>query len=143
MKQGAVVLDVDIGPAEFPMVGGFDGAPKLMAQQLLTVTNPQHGHAQLEHHGRGNRRRHRRWEWSAWPISSLRAGANRTDGYQRLPTAVRARPNGLVVGRLKAFQRPLGLLTARDDLAVDDSAGASGPTAARLIQGHRELIAYR
>ena len=40
-KQIGVVIDGQIGPAEFPMRGGIDGAATLVGEQLHAVTDAQ------------------------------------------------------------------------------------------------------
>ena len=58
VKQRAVISDINIGAAEFPMSRRFNGAAELMAQQLLPIANPQDRNAQIEHLG-GGEGRHR------------------------------------------------------------------------------------
>ena len=51
VEQRTIVGDVDVGTAEFPMIGGFDRTTELMAQQLFAVTDAQDRDTEVEHPG--------------------------------------------------------------------------------------------
>ncbi len=56
VKKRAVISDIHIGAAEFPMRRRFNRPAELMAQQLLPIANPQDRDAQIEHLGGGKGR---------------------------------------------------------------------------------------
>ena len=49
IEQRRVARDLDIGAAEFALVGGFDAAAELLHQSLLAVADAEHGDAEFEH----------------------------------------------------------------------------------------------